>query len=439
MKELKEYLRGLAPESFIKRGIIGLKASLDPIKRLFEQRRVPQQGWNEEQVRTLFKLLSALDTDKDPGAARVGEREARIISPLLSEFVAGFCHGIGRSGVLFADQPKAPGGSIMYRLTNRLALDALKRLGVPNIKTALVLPLATGMSIALILATIRQQKKGKKVIYPRADHKSPLKAIYLSGLEADIVQGEIVGDAVRVPPSRIEERITDDTVAILSTTTFFPPRESDDIKEIAKICKKHDIFHVINNAYGVQSEKTMKNIRSAIDAGRVDAFVQSTDKNFLTPVGGAIIASPDQQFIGDVNQTHAGRASAAPIIQFLASILLMGLDGYQKMRQEQLENKKILKEGLIPIAERWGERLLAIENPVSCTMTLTNFDPNKVGGALYNLRVTGPRAVLPSEWGSSIDGYPHPYLVLNAAIGSRKQDVEAVLVKLEKAFSQINY
>lgn len=31
----------------------------------------------------------------------------------------------------------------------------------------------------------------------------------------------------------------------------------------------------------------------AIRTGRVDAFVQSMDKNFLTPVGGAVIASGD--------------------------------------------------------------------------------------------------------------------------------------------------
>ena len=53
-----------------------------------------------------------------------------------------------------------------------------------------------------------------------------------------------------------------------------------------------DLVHIVINAYGVQSPEWMKLIRSAIDAGRVDVIIQSTDKNFLTPIGGAVIASP---------------------------------------------------------------------------------------------------------------------------------------------------
>ena len=32
----------------------------------------------------------------------------------------------------------------------------------------------------------------------------------------------------------------------------------------------------------------------------MDAFVQSTDKNFMVPVGGAIVASPSGQIIEDL-------------------------------------------------------------------------------------------------------------------------------------------
>ena len=34
--------------------------------------------------------------------------------------------------------------------------------------------------------------------------------------------------------------------------------------------------------------------------GRVDAVVQSTDKNFLVPVGGAVVCGPDAAFIEQV-------------------------------------------------------------------------------------------------------------------------------------------
>lgn len=38
--------------------------------------------------------------------------------------------------------------------------------------------------------------------------------------------------------------------------------------------------------------------------GRVDAVVQSTDKNFLVPVGGAVVCGPDAAFIEQVRSTN---------------------------------------------------------------------------------------------------------------------------------------
>ena len=43
--------------------------------------------------------------------------------------------------------------------------------------------------------------------------------------------------------------------------------------------------------------------------GRVDAIVQSTDKNFMVPVGGAIVASGNSSLVGEVSKCYAGRAS----------------------------------------------------------------------------------------------------------------------------------
>ena len=40
--------------------------------------------------------------------------------------------------------------------------------------------------------------------------------------------------------------------------------------------------------------------------GRVDAFVQSTDKNFMVPVGGAIVAGFDKKLIDSISQTYPG-------------------------------------------------------------------------------------------------------------------------------------
>jgi O-phospho-L-seryl-tRNASec:L-selenocysteinyl-tRNA synthase len=57
---------------------------------------------------------------------------------------------------------------------------------------------------------------------------------------------------------------------------------------MAQLAKLHGIPHLINNAYGLQSSKICHLVNEAIRVGRVDAIVQSTDKNFMVPVGGAV-------------------------------------------------------------------------------------------------------------------------------------------------------
>jgi O-phospho-L-seryl-tRNASec:L-selenocysteinyl-tRNA synthase len=436
------------PQNMLERGQIVLNNFLKPIKILFEQRSVPVEPWSKEQIEFLLLTLSNMDTDKDRNAARVGEREARIASNLHLKTSAGFCHGIGRSGFLTAPQPKAPGGSIMYEISNYLARDILRKLGLPNIKDSIVVPLCTGMSLSLILGALKpdwekdELKNKKTVLLPQIDHKSLLKSIDLMGLKTKIIKGKIFGDAVRIPIEDIRDSVDDECYAIVSITSFFPPRESDDLKEISKLAHEYGLVHIIINAYGVQSPEWMKIIRSAIDAGRVDAIIQSTDKNFLTPVGGALIASPSKEIITKISQAYAGRASATPVVNFLISMLSLGINGYQKLIEEQQQNRELLEKKLTIVAERIEERVLDVFNPVAVALSLKNLKEEHLfalGGALYNLRVTGPRVYNPQEkaFGTCCDNYPTPYIVMNAAIGSEVRDIVSAVERFEKAYAQI--
>jgi O-phospho-L-seryl-tRNASec:L-selenocysteinyl-tRNA synthase len=447
--KISEYFENTPiPQNMLERGQIVLNNFLKPIKILFEQKSVPGEPWSDEQIEFLLLTLSNMDTDKDRNAARVGEREARIASNLHLKTSAGFCHGIGRSGFLTAPQPKAPGGSIMYEISNYLARDILRKFGLPNIKDSIVVPLCTGMSLSLTLGALKpdwdkdESKNKKTVLVPQIDHKSLLKSIDLMGLRTKIIKGKIFDDAVRIPVEDIKESIDNDCYAIVSITSFFPPRESDDLKEISKLAHEHGLVHIIINAYGVQSPEWMKIIRSAIDAGRVDAIIQSTDKNFLTPVGGALIASPSKEIITKISQSYAGRASATPVVNFLISVLSLGVSGYQKLIEEQKKNRKLLEEKLTIVAERLEERVLDIFNPVAVALSLKNLKEEHLfalGGALYNLRVTGPRVYNPQEkaFGTCCDNYPTPYIVMNAAIGSDERDIVSAVERFEKAYTQI--
>ncbi len=436
LKLPKELLLGLIPEHMLDRGLIVLEETLlKPIKILFEQRKLPKEGWNDDTIRLLLKILSSMDTDKDPKAARIGEREARVASTLISELAAGFVHGVGRSGVLIDPQPKAAGGSLMYQIANRLSEDILKKFGVENIKSAYVVPLATGMSIALTLKVARDITGGRDVIYPRIDHKSPLNAISLVGLHPKIIPCKLDGDTVVSDPNEIEAAINGQTAAILTTTTFFPPRHADDVIAIAKIAKEKGIPHIVNNAYGVQSPTIMTMIRSAIFKGRVDAIIQSTDKNFLCPIGGSIIASSDENFLRKVAHSYAGRATAGPVIQFLAAVLSLGENRYKELIQQQQNCFGLLKDLLGNTAEKFGERLLEVENPIAIAMTITKPRiAHEIGAKLYTSRVTGPRG-LPkpdSTFGTCYDEYPTQYLTINASIGVEETDIRSTVERLEE-------
>jgi len=336
----------------------------------------------------------------------------------------------------------------MYEISNYLAKNILKKFGLPNIEKAIIVPLCTGMSLSLTLAALKQEFKEtnsydkRTVLVPQIDHNSLLKSIDLMGFKTKIINGKIYGDAVRIPIEDIKAKLDDECFAVISTTTFFPPREHDDIKEISKFAYKNNLIHIVINAYGVQSPEWMKLIRSAIDAGRVDAIIQSTDKNFLTPVGGALIASPRIENITKISQTYAGRASASPVVDFLISMLSLGISGYQKLIEEQQYNRLVLENKLKEVAKKINERILDVFNPVAVAMSLNNLKEDQyyaLGGALYNLRVTGPRVYNPKEkaFGTCCNNYQTPYIVMNAAIGANENDIISAVERFEKAYNQI--
>ncbi|MFW9787046.1 MAG: O-phosphoseryl-tRNA(Sec) selenium transferase [Candidatus Thorarchaeota archaeon] len=435
--EIERILEKNIPKSMLQRGRITIDSLLGPVRDVLNRRQFPDSAFTEHQIEMMLQFLSSLDTDKDPEAARVGEREGRIASPFIGRLSAGFNHGIGRSGQLVAPQPKAPGASLMQQVANNVALDAVRKLGLSNMKSGIVAPLSTGMSIALVLSALRRENGIKQVLFPRIDHTSPIRAISFAGLENVMIPNVIEGDAVQADIDELEKRIKmGGPIAVLATTTFFPPRESDPVKKIAKVCADNDLPLVINNAYGIQSERIMSEIRSAVDAGRVDAVVQSSDKNFLAPVGASIIVSPTQDFIKQVTDTYAGRATAAPVVQTLAALLAIGLENYKDLQRQQIENLQLLQKEMTEIADKLKQRILSVWNPVACAITMDGLDVKDIGGRLYNARVTGPRAVGKGEFGSSSDNYPYSYIVMNAAIGASSSDIVAATTKLYKEASK---
>ena len=171
MQEINELLQTMIPKTYIKQGIQNERARINLIKKLINNRKLPQHGWSDAFIEQFIQELSILDSNNFLTNAGVGEREGRIFSNLVLKRNFNLSHGIGRSGDINEVQPKAAGSSVIYKLTTYMVLHALEIAGL-NSKSnnnndpsspsyisnpqCLVLPLATGMTLTLCFLSIAQ-------------------------------------------------------------------------------------------------------------------------------------------------------------------------------------------------------------------------------------------------------------------------------------------
>jgi len=451
-----KHLEKLIPVTYVKQAKDAQNTTQLLVNQLLEKKKWPEIGWNDRTIETVLNDLASLDSNNFLKNSGVGEREARIASSLVAKRNYYFGHGIGRSGDLIEIQPKAAGSSIMYQLTNALAKDVLKTMGVRSVKQCFVAPLATGMSLTLLFLTLRQEKPSAKfIIWSRIDQKSCFKSIVAAGFEPIVIDLILNGDELQTDVKRIESvlnQLDPLTVAcVFTTTSCFAPRSCDDIEAVAELCKRHQIAHIINNAYGVQSSKCMHLIEQASRKGRIDAFVQSTDKNFMVPIGGTIIAGFDEKFIAKVSKCYPGRASSSPILDLFITFLSVGSKEYLLKVKQRKEHFKLLKTGLTDIAHKFHLKVLETPgNSISIGITLPSMKDSKslteLGSKLFVRCVSGTRVISSMEcktinghefqgWGAHYNQYPSPYLTAAATIGMTTCDIDQFLQRFTKVMA----
>ncbi|XP_077357353.1 O-phosphoseryl-tRNA(Sec) selenium transferase [Festucalex cinctus] len=431
------------------------------IRQLLEQGKCPEDGWSEGTVELFLNELAVMDSNNFLGNCGVGEREGRVASNMVARRHYRLIHGIGRSGDIAAVQPKAAGSSLLNKLSNSLVLDVLKMAGVRSVKSCFVVPMATGMSLTLCFLTLRQRRpKARYIVWPRIDQKSCFKAMITAGFAPVVVENVLEGDELRTDVDAVERKIcelgAENVLCVHSTTSCFAPRVPDRLEELAMLCDKYDIPHIVNNAYGVQSSKCMHLIQQGARVGRIDAFVQSLDKNFMVPVGGAVIAGFDEAFVQEISKTYPGRASASPSLDLLITLLTLGANGYKKLLSDRKEIYAFLAEELKKLASAHGERLLHTpHNPISLAMSLDGLQascdqaPTQLGAMLFTRQVSGAR-VVPLGKEQSISGhtfrgfmshsesYPCPYLNAAAAVGIGRDDVTLCIKRLDKCLKTLH-
>jgi len=433
------------------------------IAHLLKQRKLPEDGWSELEIERLLRHFADMDSNNFPANCGVGEREGRIYSGLVARRHWNMAHGVGRSGDLREPQPKAAGSSTLVALTNSLVVDWLKMNGARGVREAFVAPVATGMAMVLCLMSLRfKRPDAKYVIWSRVDQKSCFKAIMTAGYIPIIVDLMKYEDELRTDKQKIEREILahnpEEILAVVTTTSCFAPRACDDVPAVAEICGRLQIPHLVNNAYGVQSSKCMHIIEEAGKAEkgrRVDAFVQSTDKNLMVPVGGSVISGYDSEFVRSISRNYPGRASSAPATDVFITLMQLGSCGYKKLTDQRRENFKSLQEAMAKVAAKYGERVLNVKNnPISIAMTLQNFalnpsDPSlksvsELGSMLFTRGVSGTRVITGRDekifaddhvfkgWGSHYDDTRVPYLTAAAAIGMTQHDIDLFIKRLDK-------
>jgi O-phospho-L-seryl-tRNASec:L-selenocysteinyl-tRNA synthase len=309
------------------------------------------------------------------------------------------------------------------------------------------------MALLLVLLTLRQRRPAAQyVLWPRVDQKSCFKCIVSAGFIPVVIENVLEGDELRTDVGAVEghiQRLGPEMVAcVFTTSSCFAPRAYDKLSEVGALCKKYDVPHIVNNAYGVQSTKCMHIIEEAHRLGRVDAFVQSTDKNFLVPVGGSVVASYSEPFIKEVAQIYPGRGSGSPCLDVFITLLSLGQKGYKQLCTQRKENYAYVKEKLSEVCGRHGERVLDTRhNPISLGVSLSGVPHNltEFGSMLYLKNVSGTRVVAPGEsktigshvfsnWGSHHDCYPTAYFTVAAAIGMSRGEVDVFVERLDKVF-----
>lgn len=344
----------------------------------------------------------------------------------------------------------------MNQLTNSMLLDFIHLTGIRNAIKCILLPMATGMSIMLCLLYMKKLRPtGKYVLWSRIDQKSCIKCIdsaNLIPLVIEPLQNEDELDTNLVEfKEQIERLGADNIVCIISTTSCFAPRGSDNIVELAKLSQIHGIPHIVNNAYGLTSSYLTHQIETASRNGNIDVFVQSTDKNLLVPVGGAIVAAFNNEIISDISKTYAGRGSSSQTLDVFMTLLSLGRSGITKLMKERKLSFEYLQEKLKTLAEKFNERILTTKrNPISIAMTLEHFDDAEmIGSMLFTRGISGCRVISLREtktigniefksWGShKTDNNGIPYITAAAGLGITTTEIDNFIIKLEKVLLKI--
>ncbi|CAF3013318.1 unnamed protein product [Rotaria socialis] len=453
------YAERLVPRSYIDLARQARRSHEQQIRQIIEHRKLPEQPLEEHVIEQWINEMAQMDSNNFEGNVGVGEREGRIYSSLVARRHSLLSHGIGRSGDINAIQPKAAGSSLLNKLTNELVLDAIHALGLRTITHAVVIPMATGMTMTLCLLTFKKQRpQSRYVLWSRIDQKSCFKSILTANLEPIIIEQIENNNYLQTNVDEFEKQIhkfnPHEICCIISTTSCFAPRAIDNVQQISNLCQKYSIPHLINNAYGLQSTKIIHEIEQAKRSnGRIDYIVQSTDKNFLVPVGGSIVLTYDSKLFDALSHAYPGRASITPTTDMFITLLSMGKKGLLDLVQKRKNLFNLFYEKLIQWTKDNDEYILSSKqfSPISIAISLKHLPNERVtelGSMLFTRRISGARVIKLGtkqtidtyefmNYGAHSSNIQCSYLTVAASIGMEESDIDIFMKKFDSIYQKL--
>jgi len=93
-EETEKYLREFVSEGLIRQATQArqhwMNGNAAGLNQLIAQRRLPEIPWSDAQIRLLLAQIAMLDSNNFHDNAGLGEREARVFSPLVRERHFGY-------------------------------------------------------------------------------------------------------------------------------------------------------------------------------------------------------------------------------------------------------------------------------------------------------------------------------------------------------------
>ena len=106
---------GLVSKAYINQGSQATARRSKLVTSLLSERRLPKDGWDDHSIESFLSEAAMMDSNIFLDNVGVGEREARVYSPLVAQHQPA--HGIGRSGDVAAGGP-CRRLSLLNKLTN---------------------------------------------------------------------------------------------------------------------------------------------------------------------------------------------------------------------------------------------------------------------------------------------------------------------------------